>query len=403
MWVFVEKPTFQPIAPSRIVAERALSTSSVTRSRSAVRYRDRMGGQIYDTDLAAAQNPGTAPAQLAEIAARRGDLHPLILTHPACYPQLREWISRVNPAAIAATNVPPPLSAPAPAPRPRGGRGGMCALIGCGGMALLSLAVVVVFVIGGSVATSPSPDPQTAEGTSPRADSLAAFDAERIRYYELYTQIEDNPVAPLVADIVTFQRLERTMGQAPVTDASVENHASEAQTIRETLEQRIADAATRRLNASGTVTEALVDEAGQGFIDIAWDADTACGISRRADEGRVTIGCVSEEPLAVHLAPEGQLGGGLAMRQVVLHELSHLYMRADSDANGLESSASGVLVEQGYFQGSSEVFADCYALTYLDLWTLSFDGREYGYGYICTAEERQLMRTWAAEVQAPLP
>lgn len=358
-----------------------------------------MGGQIYDTDLAAAQNPWTAPAQLAEIATRRGDLHALVLNHRACYPQLREWILQVNPAAGAAMNAPPLVSAPAP----RSGRGGLCALIGCGGIALLGFAVVMVFVIGGLVATSPSPDPQTEEGTSSRGESLAAFDAERSKYDELYAQIETNPVAPLVADLLTFQRLERTISQPPVTDASVADHASEARSIRETLEQRIADAATRRTNASGSVSEAIVDEAGQGFIDIAWNADTECGTPGEADDGRVTIGCISEEPLTVHLAPEDQLGGDTAIRLVVLHELTHLYMRADSDANGAELGTSSVLVEQGYFQGSSEVFADCYALTYLGLPTLTFDGRDYGYGYICTAEERQLMREWAAEVHAPMP
>lgn len=360
-----------------------------------------MGGQIYDTDLAAAQNPWTAPAQLAEIATRRGDLHALVLNHRACYPQLREWILQVNPAAGAVMNAPPLV--PAPAPAPRSGRGGLCALIGCGGIALLGFAVVMVFVIGGLVATSPSPDPQTEEGTSSRGESLAAFDAERSKYDELYAQIETNPVAPLVADLLTFQRLERTISQPPVTDASVADHASEARSIRETLEQRIADAATRRTNASGSVSEAIVDEAGQGFIDIAWNADTECGTPGEADDGRVTIGCISEEPLTVHLAPEDQLGGDTAIRLVVLHELTHLYMRADSDANGAELGTSSVLVEQGYFQGSSEVFADCYALTYLDLRTLTFDGRDYGYGYICAAEERQLMREWAAEVHAPMP
>lgn len=362
---------------------------------------------MYDTDLAAAQNPATPPARLADIAARRGDLHPLILGHPACYPQLREWIFQVNPSARAAMSAAPAMP-PAAAPSPRRGRGGLCALLGCGGLALLGVVIVgIVFVggllIGPSTQDQSTSDRPTSEGTTARDDSLAAFDAERSRYDELYAQIESNPVAPLVADVVTFQRVETNIADPGLTDASVAQYANEARSIRETLEQRIADAATRRTNVSGSVTEAIVDEAGQGFIDIAWDADTQCATSRRADEGRVTIGCVSDEPLAVHLAPESQLGGDLAMREVVLHELTHLYMRADSDAHGSELGTAALLVEQGHFQGNSESFADCYALTYLDLWTLTFDGREYGYGYICTPEERQLVREWAAEVHAPMP
>lgn len=352
-----------------------------------------MGDQPYDIDLAAAQHPLTPPERLAEIAARRGDLHPLVLRHPACYPQLRDWILQVNPAARAAT-------AAAPARR---GRGGLCALLGCGGIALLGLALVAVLVVAGLALSPSAPSQPIAGGTSTREESAAAFEQERTAFWQLYAQIEENPVAPLVADVVAFRRWEDAVASTGITDASLANYAAQALTARQGLEQRIADAQTRRVNASGSVTESLVDDAGQGFIDISWDAATACATSRRADEGRTTIGCVSEDPLAVHLAPESQLGGDTGMRQVVLHELSHLYVRADSDAKGSQPSASRLLLDQGYFQGDSEVFADCYALTYLDLWTLTFEGRDTGYGYICTAEERQLMRTWAAEVHAPLP
>lgn len=364
-----------------------------------------MADRGYDIDLASVHNPSTAPAQLAEIAARRGDLHPLVLTHPACYPQLREWILQVNPSVRAMMNA-APVHRPAQGPRP--GRGGLCALLGCGGLAVLGVIIVAVVFVGGLLTGSstqdrPTTDQPMTEGTPAREESLSAFEAERTRYYELYAQIESNPVAPLVAGLPAFRRWEERVVDPTLVDAAVARYAADARGAREQLEQRIADAATRRTNVSGSVSEAIVDEAGQGFIDIAWDADTACGISRRADEGRVTIGCISEEPLAVHLAPEEQIGGDTARRVVVLHELSHLYTRADSDVKGAAPSASTVLLDQGHFQDNSEVFADCYALTYLDLWTLTFDGRDLGYDYICTPEERQLMRSWAAEVHAPMP
>lgn len=353
-----------------------------------------MGAQTYDIDLAAVRNPATPPAQLADIAARWGDLHPLVLNHPACYPQLRDWIVQVNPA------VRPMMSA---APVRRRGRGGLCALLGCGGIALLGMAVVAAVLVGGLTSSPAAPGRPEAGGTTTREESLAAFEQERAAFSQLYAQIETNPVAPLVADVVEFRRWEEAVANPGLTDDSIAGYAAKARTARQELEQRIVDAEARRANTSGTVTEALADEGRQGFIDIQWDAATACAVSRRADEGRTTIGCVSEDPLAVHLAPEDQLGGDAGMRQVVLHELNHLYARADSDAKGSAPSASLVLLDQGYFQGSSEVFADCYALTYLDLWTLTFEGRETGYGYICTADERQLVRAWAAEVHAPLP
>ncbi|OII38836.1 hypothetical protein BIU99_09925 [Plantibacter sp. MMLR14_011] len=356
----------------------------------------------YDVDLASMRNPAMPPSQLAAIAARRHDLHPLILRHPACYPQLREWIFHASPAQRAMTGA-APVALPPLTQDPRRGRGGLCAILGCGGLALLGVFVIVIAFVGGLLAAPSTPNGPAAEGTTAREDSLAAFESERTAYNELYTQIESNPVAPLVADLLAFRRAEANIADPSLTDGSVAKYAADAAGVREQLEQRIAEAATRLTNVSGSVTEAIVDEAGQGFIDIAWDASTACATSRRADEGYTTIGCVSEEPLAVHLAPEDQIGGDIARRQVVLHELSHLYTRADSDAKGMAPSASSVLVEQGHFQGNSEAFADCYALTYLNLWTLTFDGRNYGYGYVCTAEERELMRSWAAEVHAPMP
>lgn len=358
-----------------------------------------MGDQTLDADLAATQNPYTPPAQLADIAARRGDLHPQILGHPGCYPQLREWILQVNPSA---GNYPVAMGPVAPLPAPRRSRVG-CFLIGCGGMALVAFAFVGVFVIGAVLSSQgESAQGPTADQVAPE-DSLAAFDAERAKYYALAAQLEGNPVAPLVTQIVAFERLENSIADPNITSAYAAELAQRAQAARQELEQRITDAAARRANASGSVTEALVDEAGAGFIDIAWDADTACGTSRRADEGMVTIGCVSEDPLAVHIAPEDQLSGDTGMRIVVLHELTHLYHRADTDAHLDGISPSLQLIEQGYFQGSSEAMADCYALTYMNQWTLTFENRTMGYGYVCGDEERRLIREWAAQIHAPMP
>ena len=355
---------------------------------------------MHDADLAATQNPYTPPAQLADIAARRGDLHAQILGHPGCYPQLREWISQVNPAA---GGYPVPTAPAAPRPAPRRSRVG-CFLIGCGGLALVAIAVVGVLVVG-AVLSSPGGGPvqgPTADQVEPE-NSQTAFDAERAKFYELAAQLEGNPVAPLVTQTTAFERLEKSMAAPNITSAYAAELTQKAQTAREELEQRIADAAARRTNASGSVTEGIVDEAGAGFIDIAWDAATACAASEKADEGRFTAGCVSEDPLAVHLAPEDQLPGDTGARVVVLHELTHLYQRADSDAHPDGLSAAGQLIEQGYFQGSSEVMADCYALTYTDQRTLTFENRTMGYGYVCGDEERRLIREWAAQVDAPMP
>lgn len=352
---------------------------------------------MFDADLAAAQNPHTSQAQLADIAARRGDLHPLILSHPGCYPQLREWIAQVNPGALRY-----PMGAPATPPAQPRRSGVGCFVIGCGGLALLALLVVAVVVIAAIGSSSGSGRAPTT-GDASLEEALAAFDAERTMYYELVEQLEGNPVAPLVTQVRAFERLETSIASPTITSAYAAELAERAKTAREELAQRIADAATRSTNASGSVTEALVDEAGAGFIDITWDAGTQCATSPRADEGRVTIGCVTSNPPAVHIAPENELPGDTGMRMTVLHELTHLYHRADSDAHPDGISPYRQLIEQGYFQGSSEVMADCYALTYLNQWTLTFENRTMGYGYVCGDEERSLIRSWAAEIHAPMP
>ena len=46
-----------------------------------------------DLDADALRIPATPPAELAQIAAQRPDLHPAIAAHPSCYPDLATWIT----------------------------------------------------------------------------------------------------------------------------------------------------------------------------------------------------------------------------------------------------------------------------------------------------------------------
>src|SRR5690606_11089962 len=221
-------------------------------------------------------------------------------------------------------------------------------------------------------------------------------------FYELAAQLEGNPVAPLVTDVRGFRLLEKASA-GEINKFQAERLAQEAQQLRETLQQRIEDAAARRGNSSGSVTEELVDAAGDGFIDIGWDAATSCTASERPN--KTTVGCTSNDPLGVHILPEAKMFGELFSRMTVLHELAHLYQNADLDQREdlHDNSVAGALIEQGMFEGSSEKFADCYALTYLDEWTLSNDQGSVGYGYVCNEAERQAIREWAAELNFPMP
>jgi len=58
-----------------------------------------------DRDAEALRNPDTPAGELARIATRRPDLHPVITEHPHCFPALTSWI-----AAQGATTVPHPVA-----------------------------------------------------------------------------------------------------------------------------------------------------------------------------------------------------------------------------------------------------------------------------------------------------
>lgn len=362
-------------------------------------------GATQDHDRTAATDPRTPPHQLADLAARRWDLHALIAAHPQAYAELRQWMDEVNPAGVQQLYRAAPPHPQTPRARRRA-TGWWVA--GCGCLAIVGVIAVIIAVIGagallsaGDGASSPGGG-GTASGEPVVDELLAEYEDERARYHALAAQLEGNPVAPLVTDLRGFQQIEEWAAAPAINEFQAQNIVDGARAHREALEARIAAAETRRTNASGTVTEELVDSAGDGFIDIGWDAQTACSAS--ANEDRVTAGCVSDDPLGVHILPEDQLLGDWGRRMVVLHELAHLYQRADLDARPLgESSAADLLREQGLFQGSSEKMADCYALTYLDEWTLSSDQGSLGYGYVCDETERRAIREWAAEINAPMP
>ncbi|MBF4549291.1 hypothetical protein [Pseudoclavibacter sp. VKM Ac-2888] len=134
---------------------------------------------------------------------------------------------------------------------------------------------------------------------------------------------------------------------------SVESIASQTSTFRAELQQSIADAQARQVNASGSVSEGIVDAAGRS-------------------------------------------------KMTTVHELAHVFQKADDTRYTDDSGGYQPLLLRGLFQGSKEVMADCYALTYYNEWTLSDGVTESAYGYICGDSERQAIRDWAASMDAPL-
>ena len=365
----------------------------------------------WDADRAAANTPGVPAHVLAEIAGRRWDLHAEIAANPSAHPELVRWMLAVNPglgrppqptwSAPAAASW--PGSVPPPPPR-RGGAG--CWWAGCGCLAIVAFLVIIVLVIVGiGAALGPSNDqpPTAGEGaTDPSLqEQVELFEQERVRIDELSAVLVGNPVASLVADFEWYALQLEKMADPGLSLGTAQAIVTQTTQFRVDLEASIAAAETRRTNATGSTSERLVDEAGNGFIDIRWDADTACAASER--EGWRTSGCVKgSDSLTVHLRAEADFTTEWAMLMTVVHEIAHVYQHADRARFWNYEGVYDSLLAQGLFQGSSESMADCFSLAFFNEWKLS-DGRvQVGYGYVCTESERQAIRDWEAGLRSSM-
>ena len=387
-----------------------------------------------DADRYAANARGVPPRLLADIAARRWDLHAEIAANPNAYAELVQWMRAVNPAAFAYAPTQPaspvgavgtasPARAPSwpqspPAPQRRSGAGWWFA--GCGCLIVAVIAIIAIIAALGLGATVSAPDtrdvsqplpsqsaaPDTPQAAPPASDpevdaQISQFEADRPRIIELAAQLEGNPVAPLVADLRTFRLDEKRAADPTIGIYEAKPIAERAAAFRAELEQSVSAAEAGRSNASGSLTEGIVDAAGNGFIDVQYDAAAAC--VSEPEPGKENIGCVlAAQPLTVHLLPEAEVGSEWMNLMLVTHELAHVYQRADDQGAEDYSGTYNDLLAQGLFQGSKEVMADCYALTYYDQWSLSNGSESLGYGYVCDAAERQAIRDWAVNLNVPL-
>src|SRR5690606_2558422 len=296
-----------------------------------------------DSEGRAAADPRVPPRVLAEVAARRWDLHPTIWVNPQAYPELRQWIAAVNPGGVPQAAPPPAPAPPAPqptptAPAPHPGTapyappGAASAPVpparrtaigwwlgGCG--CLLVAGIVVLVVIASALAGLREPSPSSREGrpAAPQADDdgraqelLARSHTDSAALHETAVELIGNPVARLVLNEGFVRGLEREAAERPMSEAHARSIAERMREFRDELEVAVATAQDRRANASGTLTEQLVDQAGNGFIDVRWDAVEACG------RGDGSIGCtMRSDPLTIHLASELELPGDWQKRMVV--------------------------------------------------------------------------------------
>ena len=177
---------------------------------------------------------------------------------------------------------------------------------------------------------------------------------------------------------------------AEAMDAAILVAQRAAQEMQALQSSAALEAAT---NASGTAWEATLDQLGRGYVATRIDdAAVTCDLA-------AALGCVFEaEPLVVHLNAASQSDPSMTdwIRQgVAYHEFAHVLQFTNPEATRPVLEA---------FDGNAETMADCYALAFLDGWTLehevwtsAYEGWDVnvGYGYVCDEAERRLIRDWA--------
>lgn len=383
-----------------------------------------------DRDWLAARDPNAHPQLLADIAARRWDLHALIAQHPRAYPQLRQWIAAVNPNSMRPQQL---------APRRSGAWGWF---IGIGSLTLVGAVALISALVSSSLVpsdpetrqsrsplasrqaplpsrqipipthraplpsrqplpTRPAPQPApSAPSTDPVAKVIAAFKKDRDKFNTLAAKLNGNPVAPLVTNERRFRYLEGYLGQSGLSESNANKAATEARQHLKSLEKAIAAAKKRRGNSSGTSIEQYVDDSADGFVALSWDAITACNYKMKGD--MEIGGCVKDNEAKIHLRRRDGTFGQWSQKMIVVHEMAHVYQVVDEERNWPKASEMDKLLKKGLFRGSHESMADCYSLEYLDEPDLKQGNAWVGYGYVCNASERKAIRKWAADVKVPM-
>ncbi len=148
-------------------------------------------------------------------------------------------------------------------------------------------------------------------------------------------------------------------------------------------------------NSSKTKYESVIDGLSSGFVtSLIDDADAIC-----EDD---VLGCVaSNEPYVIHFdAADSKLPymTNWLRTGLAYHEFAHVLQLTNPGPTAIALEA---------FDDDRETMADCYALTFLDGWTLDHtiwvSDFEYwevsmGYGYTCNKAQKQVIRDWVEQV-----
>ena len=222
-----------------------------------------------------------------------------------------------------------------------------------------------------------------------------SFGAAMDQLMQVVAQFDGAPTATVVP-VADYQDTADAAWQQRRDTAAVAALTAQIQDDTTAL-QGVLDAAAqqRATNASGTVGEGVVDRLGQGFATTVYDdAKALCGVDD-------AIGCVSsDDPTTVHLDAAGfsePYTDDWGRTYVAEHEFAHVLQFTNPDPTETALDAFG---------GDVETMADCYALTLSNSWSLSRKVTvggwvytvDYGYGQVCNASQRDVIRQWISDI-----
>lgn len=226
-------------------------------------------------------------------------------------------------------------------------------------------------------------------------DEKQVFGQAMTELMDAVRQLDGAPTASLIP-MDDIDRLAQEAWQNRRSVSLSRNHANRARehtaAMRELREQADAEAS---VNASGTLAETLLDELGAGFVSMRFgDATAICE--------QEASGCVvGNTPTIVHLDQEvywAEYYDDWLRTFLTYHEFAHVLQFTNPEATAIAEPA---------FDDDWEFMADCYALTMTDSWTLdrrvwrnsfSYWDVSIGYGRVCDAEQRDVIRDWLGQV-----
>ena len=171
---------------------------------------------------------------------------------------------------------------------------------------------------------------------------------------------------------------------------------TDVRTAKDDLEQLLSAANVEATtNGTGTTYETVIDQLGGGFVaSLIDDADSLCA----AD----VLACViSDDPYTVHFDAADASAPYMTdwiRTGIAYHEFAHVLQMTNPRVTQDTLNSFG---------GDEETMADCFALTYLDGWSLDHtiwtSSYEYwdvsvGYGYSCDDAQRQAIRDWYGQL-----